>query len=383
MARARTGGSVKPKLNILAYGPTGAGKSSILLQMAYFKREDGTPWRILLLDHESGGADEVIEELEAHGIDTRNIYIVYTQSIKETKDYINKVRDHEPFYELDECGDETDDIVKDAYGEQFVADAIICDGTSVLKLTNTQSLLDLSRKRNKIKAEKANATAEEKFVATANANLELKDYSQLNYAGQDLVLTLMACGAHVGITAREKDEQITVQTDDGKTTSVSTGKKTFDSYKGMDYNVKTILRMFRDENDQVCCVVEKDRTKRHPVGTILEDPSLLDWEEVVSKGKGHKDFVIKNDLDKAIEADQKIFEKQMLGADTTSEPVKDTSADDIAALRSGIKEAIQKLSPVEKKAMQAKLADAGLPTAYNKVTDTEVLAKILSIVTPA
>ena len=38
MARARSGGSVKPKLNILAYGPTGAGKSSILLQMAYFKR---------------------------------------------------------------------------------------------------------------------------------------------------------------------------------------------------------------------------------------------------------------------------------------------------------------------------------------------------------
>ena len=78
MARARNGGSVKPKLNILAYGPTGSGKSTILLQMAYFKREDGTPWRILLLDHESGGADEAIEELEKNGIDTRNIYIVCT-----------------------------------------------------------------------------------------------------------------------------------------------------------------------------------------------------------------------------------------------------------------------------------------------------------------
>ena len=382
MARARSGGSVKPKLNILAYGPTGAGKSSLLLQMAYFKREDGTPWRILLLDHESGGADEVIEELEAHGVDTRNIYIVYTQSIKETKDYINKVRDHEPFYELDECGDETDDIVQDAYGEQFVADAIICDGTSVLKLTNTQSLLDLSRKRNKIKAEKSGATAEEKFVATANANLELKDYSQLNYAGQDLVLTLMACGAHVGITAREKDEQITIQTEDGKTASVATGKKTFDSYKGMDYNVKTILRMFRDENDQVCCAVEKDRTKRHAVGTILEDPSLLDWEEVVSKGKGQKDFIIKNDLDKAIEADQKIFEKQMLGSEAAPETAKDSSADEVAGMVAQIKAAIQKLSPVEKKSMQGKLQEAGLPTAYNKVTDIEVLSKILAIVTP-
>lgn len=380
MARARSGGSVKPKLNILAYGPTGAGKSTLLLQMAYFKRDDGTPWRILLMDIESGGADEVIEELESNGIDTRNIYIVYTQSVKETKDYINKVRDHEPFYELDEYGDETDEIVKDAYGEQFVPDAIIIDGTSVLKLTNTQSLLDLSRKRNKIKAEKANATAEEKFVATANANLELKDYSQLNYTGQDLVLTLMACGKHVGITAREKDETVSVKGDDGKVTSVATGKKTFDSYKGMDYNVKTILRMFRDESDQVCCVVEKDRTKRHPVGTILEDPSLLDWEEVVVKGKGSKDFVLKNDLDKAIEADQKIFEKQMLGPDATTDTAPDTSAEDAAALKAEIKAAISKLSPPEKKEMQGKLTTAGLPTAYTKVTDVDTLAKILSIV---
>lgn len=381
MARARSGGSVKPKLNILAYGPTGAGKSSILLQMAYFKRDDGTPWRILLIDNESGGADEAVDELAAHGIDTRNVYIVYTQSVNETKYYINKVRDHEPFYELDECGDETDEIVKDAYDEQFVADAIIVDGTSVLKLTNTQSLLDLSRKRNKIKAEKANATAEEKFVATANANLELKDFSQLNYSGQDLVLTLMACGAHVGITAREKDETISVKGDDGKVTSVATGKKTFDSYKGMDYNVKTILRMFRDENDQVCCVVEKDRTKRHPVGTVLEDPSLLDWEEVVAKGKGNKDFVLKNDLDKAIEEDQKIFEKQMLGSDVATESTtNETSAEDVSALKSEIKAAIQKLSPVEKKEMQVKLTEAGLPTAYNKLTDSETLAKILSIV---
>ena len=379
MARARNGGSVKPKLNILADGPTGAGKSTILLQMAYFKREDGTPWRILFLDHESGGADEAIEELEKNGIDTRNIYIVYTQSIKETKDYINKVRDHEPFYELDEYGDETDEIVKDAYGEQFVADAIITDGTSVLKLTNTQSLLDLSRKRNKIKAEKSGATAEEKFVATANANLELKDYSQLNYAGQDLVLTLMACGVHVGITAREKDEQVTVQTDDGKTTSVYTGKKTFDSYKGMDYNVKTILRMFRDEDDQVCCVVEKDRTKRYAAGTVLEDPSLLDWEEIVSSGRGKKEFVIKNDLDKAIEADQKIFEKQMLGDDSTSETVAPKN-DNIADLQAEIKAKVNGLSPVDKKAMKEKLTKAELPTAFNKVTDEETLKKILVVV---
>ena len=380
MARARSGGSVKPKLNILAYGPTFSGKTSILLQMAYMKRDDGTPFRILLIDCESGAVDDAVEELQENGVDTRNIYIVYTQSVNEAKEYINKVRDHEPFYCLDENGYETDTIVEDAYGEQFVADAIILDGTSVLKLTNTQSLLELSRKRNKIKAEKANATTEEKFVATANANLELKDYSQLNYAGQDLVLTLMACGVHVGISAREKDETITVKGDDGKITSVATGRKTFDSYKGLDYNVRTILRMFRDENDQVCCEVEKDRTKRHMAGEIIEDPSLLDWEDVITNGKGKKEFTIGNDLNKAIETDQKIFEKQMLGSDVATESTSDTSSEEIASLKAEIKAAIQKLSPVEKKEMQGKLTAAGLPTAYTKLTDTETLAKILSIV---
>lgn len=379
MARARSGGAVKSKLNIMAYGPAGAGKSTILLQMAYFKRDDGSPFRIMLIDCESGGADDCLEELEENGIDTRNIYVVYTQSIKEVKDYINKVRDHEPLYELDDEGNETDDIVKDAFGEQFMADAIILDGTSVLKLTNTQSLLDLSRKRNKIKAEKAQATAEEKFVATANANLELKDYSQLNYSGQDLVLTLMACGVHVGITAREKDETVSVKTSDGKVTSVATGKKTFDSYKGMDYNVKTILRMFRDEDGQVCCVVEKDRMKCHSAGTILEDPSLLDWASVISKNKDRKDFTVKNDLDAAIETDQKIFEKQMLGNDA---PIEDKNEDsnDIHDLQAKIKSIISSLPVPEKQAKRAALKEAGLPDKFNNVTDVNVLNKILEVV---
>ena len=379
MARARSGGAVKSKLNIMAYGPAGAGKSTILLQMAYFKRDDGSPFRIMLIDCESGGADDCLEELEENGIDTRNIYVVYTQSIKEVKDYINKVRDHEPLYELDDEGNETDDIVKDAFGEQFMADAIILDGTSVLKLTNTQSLLDLSRKRNKIKAEKAQATAEEKFVATANANFELKDYSQLNYSGQDLVLTLMACGVHVGITAREKDETVSVKTSDGKVTSVATGKKTFDSYKGMDYNVKTILRMFRDEDGQVCCVVEKDRMKCHPAGTVLEDPSLLDWASVISKNKDRKDFTVKNDLDAAIETDQKIFEKQMLGNDA---PIEDKNEDsnDIHDLQAKIKSIISSLPVPEKQAKRAALKEAGLPDKFNNVTDVNVLNKILEVV---
>lgn len=379
MARARSGSVIKPKLNMLFYGDPGVGKSTMAMQIAHFKRDDGTPFRVLVLDAESGGCEECLAELEDNGVDLRNIYMVYSQSQKEIKDYISKVRDHEPFYELDENGDETDDIVKDACGEDFHPDALILDGTSVLKLVSSQSLLDLSRKRNKIKAEKSGATAEEKFVAVSNANLELKDYSQLNYSGQDLVLSLMACGAHVILTAREKDETISVKGDDGKTTSVSTGKRVYDSFKGMDYNTKTLVRLFRDDLGQVCAEVLKDRTRVYSAGEIIENPSLLAWESVIQNGKDRKDFTLRNDLDKAIDTDQAIFEKQMLGSNVTSED-KPAAVGSVDSLRAAIKSAVAKLSNEGKQEMKKKLTDANLPTNFAKVTDANVLQQILNIV---
>lgn len=379
MAIARRGSVIKPKLNMLFYGDPGVGKSTMAMQVAHFKREDGTPFRVLVLDAESGGCEECLAELEHNGVDLRNLYLVYSQSQKEIKEYIAKVRDHEPFYELDSDGNETDEIVKDAYGEDFHPDALILDGTSVLKLVSSQSLLDLSRKRNKIKAEKSGATAEEKFVAVSNANLELKDYSQLNYSGQDLVLSLMACGAHVILTAREKDETISVKGDDGKTTSVSTGKRVYDSFKGMDYNTKTLVRLFRDDLGQVCAEVVKDRTRVYSAGEIIENPSLLAWETVIQNGRGKADFTLRNDLDKAIDTDQAIFEKQMLGNNAVSED-KPAAVGSIDSLRATIKSAIAKLSNDGKQEMKKKLTDANLPTNFAKVTDANVLQQILNIV---
>lgn len=379
MARARSGSVIKPKLNMLFYGDPGVGKSTMAMQIAHFKREDGTPFRVLVLDAESGGCEECLAELEDNGVDLRNIYMVYSQSQKEIKDYISKVRDHEPFYELDENGDETDEIVKDAYGEDFHPDALILDGTSVLKLVSSQSLLDLSRKRNKIKAEKSGATAEEKFVAVSNANLELKDYSQLNYSGQDLVLSLMACGAHVILTAREKDETISVKGDDGKTTSVSTGKRVYDSFKGMDYNTKTLVRLYRDNFGQVCAEVLKDRTRVYSAGEVIENPSLLAWESVIQNGKDRKDFTLRNDLDKAIDTDQAIFEKQMLGNNAATED-KPVTVDSINDMKATIKSAVAKLSAAGKQEMKKKLTEANLPVNFASVTDANVLKQILEIV---
>ena len=380
MARARSGSVVKPKLNMLLYGEPGVGKSTMALGIAKFKREDGTPFRVLVLDAESGGCEEALGELEDEGVDLRNIYLVYSQSQKEIKDYIAKVRDHEVFYELDENGDETDEVVKDAYGEDFHPDALILDGTSVLKLVSSQSLLDLSRKRNKIKAEKSGATSEEKFVAVSNANLELKDYSQLNFSGQDLVLSLMACGIHVITTAREKEETMSVKGDDGKVTSVNTGKRVYDSFKGMDYNTKTLIRLYRDELGQVCAEVLKDRTRRYSADEVVENPSLLAWEDVIQKGKDRAEFTLKNDLDNAISTDQAIFEKQMLGGDSSVADNVSAVSESAESLKASIKSAIAKLDAAGKQEMKKKLTDASLPTAYTKVTDTNVLSQILAIV---
>lgn len=383
MAKARKGNNVTSRLNILLFGAPFSGKSTMAMQAAYLKRPDGKPFRVLVFDTESSGTDEAIEELVRNGVDAENVYIIYTQSQKEIEMYIAKVANNEDLFMLDDDGEETDEIVLDSDGKPFRADCIVIDSISILKATNQQSLLELSRKRNKIKADKAGATGDERFVQVSNAALELRDYQILGYNAQNFILSLMSCGAHVIMTAREEDEKVSVKTPDGQIASVATGKKVYSGLKNADYNCKTIIRMYQDpETNEICAEVQKDRSKVHELGEVIVDPTLLDYQAVIDGNKGRRDFRIKNTLDTSVAEDQKIFEKQMLGSDYASEPAPNTSTEDIVALKSEIKAAISKLSPVEKKEMQGKLTAAGLPTAYNKVADPETLAKILSIVAP-
>jgi DNA recombination-dependent growth factor C len=69
----------------------------------------------------------------------------------------------------------------------------------------------------------------------------------------------------------------------------------------------------------------------------------------------------------------------MLGDEAASEAAAPKN-DNVAELQAEIKAKVNGLSPVEKKAMKEKLTKADLPTAFNKVTDEEVLKKILAIV---
>ena len=154
MAKARKASVTQSKLGMILYGEQFTGKSTMAMQLAYFKRPDGKPFRVLYLDPETGSIDDYLGELEANGVDLNNIYIVYTQSLGEVRQYIAKVKNNEDFYELDDEGNETDDIVVDADGEPFRADAIVVDGTSILNLTTKQGLVEFSKKRNKVKADK-------------------------------------------------------------------------------------------------------------------------------------------------------------------------------------------------------------------------------------
>ncbi len=381
--KIRQGGLIRPKLNMLFYGAPGTGKSTQALEIAKFKREDGTPFRVFCFDIESGGADEVLEELVDQGVDIRNVFVAYTQSLSEVELYVSKIAKGEDLYYLDDDGEETSELITDAYGEKFVPDAVIVDGTSVLKLTNTQSLLQLSQKRNKIKAKNNGGTAEEIYVATQNAGLELKDYNQLNYAGQRLVLSLMALPIHVILTAREKDEKVSSRDANGQFTSTPTGRKLPDSFAGIDYNIKTQIRMFRNEDEEVCYSIEKDRTHTFEKGSVVINPSLTVFETTLNKGAGRKSFAIKNDLDDAIHKDKQIFEKEVLG-DVLDDDVAETNeAADAESLIASINEIMKGLSQADRDKKKAALAGASLPAtpgAIKKVSDASTLNKILEIV---
>ena len=81
--KTRAANKIQTKLVTLLYGATFSGKTTLGLQLADFKRNDGKPFRVAVVDAEGGGVDDAVDELEDRGIDTRNIHIFYTQSLQE------------------------------------------------------------------------------------------------------------------------------------------------------------------------------------------------------------------------------------------------------------------------------------------------------------
>lgn len=385
MAKGRKAKQAKTKLNMIIFGDTFTGKTTLASQIAYFKRDDGKPFRVLYIDAESGGLDSYLDEMESNGINLDNIYILYTQSLAEVRQYIAKVKNKEDLYELDDEGFETDEIVTDADGEPFRPDALIIDGATILNLTTQSGLVEFSKKRNKVKADKAGMVGDERLVKIEGAGLEIKDWNVIKLRGQDLILDLMSSGVNCITTCRETDEKISVKTEDGQFQSVATGKRIPEGFKGLEYNTNTVLRTFFDkETGQICAEVVKDRTHVHQMGEIIEDPSLLDWQAALDKTKDKQEWVLKNDLTKAIEVEQELYKKEVLGSvgiTEEEEPKVDstTTESEIESLKKEIIAKRNALPPTEKKVKKEELEAAGLPTSYKNVTDVEILKKVLDM----
>lgn len=380
MARARSGNKVKTKLGFVIYGEQGTWKSSLCLEFAKFKTETGRPFRVLYLDAESGSVDTYLEDLEIEGIDLQNIYIVYTQSLSEIRDYINKVMNNEDLYELDEDGNETDEVVKDNEGNPFRADAIVVDGTTVINLASQQGLVEFSKKRAAVKADKDQLIGDARIVKVQGAGMELKDYQTLKFDGHDLILDLLASGKHFAVTAREIDEKVSVKTEDGKITSVATGKKIPEGFKDLRYNAKTVLHTFIDVDGVVKAIVEnKDRSKIHIQNEIIENPSLLDWQEVIIKDKNKTDFVLHNSLSDSVIQEEKKYEQNVKDIDNKINN-KNIDNNNPESYHKRIAEAISKLPPMKKKTLQAEVKKKKLPLDYSKLTDINSLKSYLELV---
>lgn len=385
--RIRTANRIQSKIGALLYGAQFTGKSTLASQLAYFKRpEDGKPFRVVYVDAENGSIDDIVDRIEDDGIDTRNILIIYTQSLSEVKQIIAKIKNNEDFYELDENGNETDEVYLDADGQPFRADAIVIDGTTVINMSLKQSFIEFSKKRNSVKAKNKGLVGDERLVAVENSSLELRDYNVINFKNQDLILDLMSTGINYVITAREANEKESVKDKDGKITSVDTGRKIPDGMKGVSYNVKTVIRTYLDEDGTVCAVVEKDRTGVHTANEVIENPTLLDWQSVIDKTAKNEKFVVKNSLVESVDKEQELYAREVLGAvgkpvdrveDSTTES---NNSDELTSIKEQISAIQKSLNPVQKSKAKAALTDAGLPTAIKSVTDIEVLRKCLEII---
>lgn len=381
MAQVRKASKINSKINLLLWGCPFAGKSTLAMEMALLHTREGRPFRMLILDSESGGNDDLMGDLERKGCNLDNVLVVYSQSLSEIQYYIHKAANKEDFYEIDEEGNETDTVILDSEGKPFRVDCILVDGSSVLQLTSQQSLLELARRRAKIKANKNGLTGEEKLLAIDDVALSPREWGALNYSGQSLVLDLAGSGLHWCITAREKDVTENKYVN-GKVETVATGEKTFASFKNIDYNAKTVARLYRDpdEVDVVKMAVQKDRTGTFAPGQVIENPTLLAFQKMIDGNDG-EDVVVKNTMNQAIETEEKLYEKSLGIGDSSPAGTESSSTStlDIETIRKEVKKYHSKMNPEQRKQFSDRIKAENIPTSLGKIEDTNILSRVVVI----
>ena len=67
--KSRAANKIQSKLVVLLFGATFSGKTTLGLQLADFVRNDGKPFRLLVVDGEMGRGDDALDGLAARGVD--------------------------------------------------------------------------------------------------------------------------------------------------------------------------------------------------------------------------------------------------------------------------------------------------------------------------
>lgn len=385
MATLRTASTTQSRINMVIYGGHGAGKSTYALSSAYLKREDGKPFRILYIDNEMGSVDDYLADLEQNGINLDNILIVYTTSLVETKEFIKMATDKEPFRDAD------GNIILDADGNPFEADMIVVDGTSVLHKSATQARREFSKKRAKVRADKKeDISSAERFVMIDGADIEIKDYSVIKFDGESLVLDLTASGLHYIVTAREKekfDTKIIKVNGVDKEVSVSTGTFEPEGFKGLEYNAKTIARIWRDDSDgMIKMKCSKDRTHTYKEGAEVEEPTALDFQKMIEANKKKNFFAPANTMKQDIEREMKKVEREVLGSSLEEDeskaaekpPVQNT--EELAELKAEYKAIYDGLTPLLKENLKQLLVENKINGVSPKNSDVAEMKKRLELI---
>ena len=123
---------------------------------------------------------------------------------------------------------------------------------------------------------------------------------------------------------------------------------------------------------------------------IVEDPQMLAWQKVIDNSVGNKEFTLGNALTKAVDVEQKIYKREILGE--AGKPVSEEEAekeesgvtndgvsnneDSVEAVRKRIINMIKQMTPPEKQEMKDKLVKEGLPTTITRIKDLGQLKKI-------
>lgn len=379
MARGRRGSIVKKGLKFFLFGDYGTRKSSFCLETLKMHKEDGKPLRVAYIDTEGGSVDNFLESYKEEGYDLNNLYIYYTNSYTEATEFVDKLIEEEEIYELDDNGMITDELVVDAEGSPFIADAIVVDSATVVQDTLKYSKILTSEKRAELRARNKEQSANEVYVAKETAGMEFKDHDKLNQQGKNFLQGLVSrTDKYIFVTSRVKPEKKSVSDGKGGFTSVETGKVLPDCFKKAEYEFYTVLHMYEDEEDGLfkAKVVRKDRTGVFEQNEIIEDPTPMYWQSVIDRNKDRKETVKSNSYNDAVQKDFKESTKgyeDVFKTKTKTEQPKKPQEDLFAELNSLVKKE-------DRQAISRLFAQNKLPARPSKKTNPEKLQKMIEVI---